>query len=140
MGKLTDFNAQLAAVMAERPEAPPAEPMEVSAQADFAPILAALEAIAERIEPSPTPDAIDLKPHVEALIRGLKPVKDKPLDLTPLVKALEGIQFPDIPEMVWPEQSPYTFDIQRDNDGNMQRVIATPGAPKEAPAEPLDVE
>lgn len=105
---------------------------------DHTPILAALEAIAERLK---APEPIDLKQPVQALIRGLKPLlKQNEIDLTPLVKAVEGIKFPDMPEYPSAEAGPYTFDIQRNGDGSMSRVVATPGAPEKPKAPEVDVE
>lgn len=126
---------------------------------DDARLVAALEAIAARIKtPDPTDlsphvqallkglapllvqKEADLKPHVEALIRGLKPAKPQALDLAPLIKAVQGLTLPEAPDIAFPEAGPYTFDIERDNNGYMRRVIATPGRPEKESSDSVAVE
>lgn len=105
----------------EEGDPPPAAPDGV----DYTPLLQALEAIRKQIEGVKTPKPADLKQPVQALLKGLEPLLKAPeIDLTPLVKAVEGLEMPAVQ---FPEASPYTFHIDRDQNGFLERVVARPG-------------
>jgi len=128
MGKLSDLNAGIAALQAipvsepEIQETPP-----ISVDIDLKPVLDALNALGKQLEPAKAPKPADIKGAVTALIKGLTPLlkAPAPVDLSPVVMAIEAIKFPEPPKPV--QQSPVTFEIVRNRDGYMERVIATPG-------------
>ena len=66
---------------------------------------------------------------MKALLKGLEPLlKPAELDVAAIVEAIGAIPAPQF-EMVLPDADPvpYTFEIQRDGSGNIERVLATPG-------------
>ncbi len=98
---------------------------------DLSPVLKALGEIAEQLGGI---DSVDMRQPVRELLQGIAGiVKTLPtttieaVDLSPVVRAIDAIQFPEHPVY---EFHPVTFDIRRDERGQMTQVIAVEGAPE----------
>jgi hypothetical protein len=132
MGMLDDMERDLMAVT--RPAPVVIQISEPEPEPEDTRLLDALTAIREQIAAIEMPELkLDLEKAVKQLVTGLARIKTEPklpepLDLAPLVKAVEGITLMvNIPEEKESKPEPVYFDIERDSSGRMSRVIATPG-------------
>lgn len=122
-------NAELVAMLHGKPIPKEGEPV------DLRPVIEQLSAIADKITQA---EPIDLKPFAQELNKGLSKLvtavevkaPDVHIDLSSLVKAVEGLKAEP-----YPEQGPMTFDIVRNESGYMTKVLARPGIEKEKPQE-----
>lgn len=94
-------------------------------------LIDALTAIREQIAAIEMPELkLDMEKAVKQLVTGLARIKTehKPLDLTPVIKAIEGVTLTvNLPEVEEREPCPYTFTIVRNESGLMSKVVAMPG-------------
>lgn len=88
----------------------------VVVEPDLRPLVNALKAISAQIAEIEGHDSEDI---VKAITEGLKPLTET-VDLSPIVEAIKAIPTPS---------ETMTFDIHRNSNGNIKRVVAKPGLP-----------
>lgn len=133
MGRLADLNAQLERL--QNPE----KYAETEDRVDWGEYVEAITSsivdLTERLEAATQankPDeAKDHSKALKALARSLADAQSQVADK--IVEAIRGIDFPapvvNVPEIEIEQSGPMQFDIERDRDGLIQRVIARPYEP-----------
>lgn len=113
MGRLSELQK---ALNGEIPPAKTGSESPVVVEPDFRPLVNALRAISTQIGEIEGYDSSDL---IGAITEGLRPLQER-IDLSPIVEAIKAIPTPS---------ETMTFDIHRNSNGNIKRVVAKPGLP-----------